>query len=160
MNIRECQLSDIDVITNFTLALYQHEKEPIIKPHPNLYENLRKWLTSEIKSDNSLLLLAEMKNKPLGFISASIEINDNGFVAQTTKGVIRILWVEPLQRNKKVADNLLNVAELCLKETGVHYIDCAYVSTNQLALNFWNNRGYTDISVTCRKVINTHSDQL
>lgn len=153
MNIRECTPDDLDTVTQYTLALHYHENETGIQPHPDLTDNLKRWLEAEIFSNNSLILIAEIDNKPIGFICAATVINDNGLIAQPLKGVIQLLWIEPVYRKKKAAEELVKMVEICLQETGVTYVECSFVEGNSMAKNFWGNQGYQVSSMTCRKFL-------
>jgi ribosomal protein S18 acetylase RimI-like enzyme len=153
LNIRECSQQDLDIVTNYTLSLHQHENEKGIQAHPNLKTNIRKWLQSEIDSTNSLILIAETDGNPIGFVCATTTINDNGFIAQPLKGIIQLLWVEEPNRQKKVAEKLIATIELCLQEAGVSYVECTYVDGNLSAKHFWRNQGYQVTSLTCRKFL-------
>jgi ribosomal protein S18 acetylase RimI-like enzyme len=153
LNIRECLSSDIDKITEFTLALHLHESDQQLVPHANFSDNLKKWLESELGSNNSLLLLAEKDQKAAGFVCASSVINDNGFLQQPLKGIIQLLWVEPEYRKRNIAQQLVNTVELCFKESGINYVECSFMVNNSLASHFWTQQGYIVNSVTCRKIL-------
>ncbi len=153
MNIRECSPDDLDTIIQYTLALHRHENETDLQPHPNLSDNLKKWLEAEIFSNNSLILIAEIDNKPVGFICAATVINDNGLIAQPLKGVIQLLWIEPAYRKQKLANELVKMVELCLQESGVTYVECSFVEGNSMAKNFWSEQGYQIAALTCRKFL-------
>lgn len=151
--LREASASDLEIITQYTIKLHQHEDDGKIKPHQNFAINLKKWLSSGLADPRSLFLIATQNDAPIGFIGATSIINDNGFLAHAMKGNIQLIWVEPDHRKKGVAEKLVDEIEHCFKEIGIDYVECSYTATNHLAEVFWSNNGYEKNSVTARKFL-------
>ncbi len=151
-NIRETSVKDLEIITQFTLKLHQHEDDGEIPPHQNFSVNLRAWLSSGLKDSNALFLVAEKNQCPIGFISAVCVINDNGFSSSPIKGLIQLLWVEPEHRKNLTAEMLVKKVEACFKEMAIGVVECNYTSSNQLAESFWKKQGYKKSSMTARKI--------
>jgi len=153
LQIREATIEDQNLITDYTLQLHHHESDISVEPHPNFENNLSAWILSELSNSQSLFLIATIDNLPIGFIGASSQINDNGFVKNPIKGIIQLLWVEPAYRQQHVAEQLLTNIDACFVELGIKYIECSFTATNTLAENFWMNNGYKITSLTARKII-------
>jgi diamine N-acetyltransferase len=153
LSIRLATPKDIDIITQWTIKLHQHENDGELKMHSNFNINLKKWLATELVNPNSLFLFAEFDNSPVGFIFSSSVINDNGFLASNMKGVIHLLWVEHSSRNRNIAGMLLNEVETCLSAIGISYIECNYTNHNNIAQSFWDKNGYKKASITARKIL-------
>jgi len=151
--IREATIEDLDIITQYTLALNQHEDDRLIPAHQDFEHNLKNWLALELKNSQSLFLLAEKNNRAIGFIGASSVINDNGFLANPVKGLIQLLWVDNSVRRHNVAAKLVEEIELCFKQVGIEYIECSYTCINNVAKIFWDTLGYSGHSITARKFI-------
>ncbi len=151
--LRQAKVIDIDIMTDFTLKLHQHEDDGTIEAHLNFHSNLKKWLSAELDNPNALFLIAEYEQCPIGFIGATSVINDNGFLANPLKGVIQLLWISSEYRNKHIANQLVAEVEICFKEVGIGYVECSYTNTNKLANKFWDKQGYKGNSITARKFL-------
>jgi len=153
LHIRQAQASDINTLVQWTLKLHSHEDDGVLNAHPNFNHNLENWLSTDIESPASLYLLAELNDQLLGFIGAIQVINDNGFLAQTMKGVIQLLWVEPSARQQGVAVKLLTEAENCFRNLGINYVECTFTTHNQQAKDFWQKMKYKNYSISARKIL-------
>ncbi len=153
VDIAQVTAEDIDLITRWTIALHQHEDDGKLKPHQHFEKNLKKWLSLEIDNNNSLFLLALIKQKPVGFIAGTSIINDNGLIAAPLKGFIQLLWVEEPFRKQKIAHSLLESIENCFLSIGIEYIECQYTKKNNLAHQFWQDKGYKANALIARKII-------
>jgi ribosomal protein S18 acetylase RimI-like enzyme len=155
--IRQASKKDLELITRFTIQLHHHESDNEITSHENFEVNLGKWLALEIENPNSLMLIADLKsseasNQPIGFISATSVINDNGFLRDPIKGVIQLLWVDKKYRTRKIAYSLVKNIEACFSNLGIKYVECSYTHQNSLAENYWAKCGYKKTSITARKI--------
>jgi len=153
--IRQATTDDLAQIVLFTHAIHIQEDDKSIPPHKNFLTNLEKWLLLELKNPLSLLLIAEIKNKSVGFISGSTVINDNGFLENPMKGIINLIWVEKEYRRKNIAQQLLINMEVCFKENSIALIEVSYTSKNMLAKKFWCSMDYDSYSITARKKLIT-----
>ncbi len=152
-SFREASLADLDIITQFTYQLHQHEDDGQIPINKDFFSNLRKWLSTELANPRSLYLIAEHNQEPIGFIGATSIINDNGFMENPIKGVIQLVWIELEFRKNHIAEKLVDEVEHCFKQIGIDYVECSYTASNQLAQGFWGKQGYEKNSITARKVI-------
>jgi len=152
-NLREAHLDDIELIYQLTLKLHIHEDDGSVKTHKQFETNLKNWLKVEFNNPRTLFLIAEDKGRVAGFISATSIINDNGFLASPIKGIIQLLWVEPQFRKHSIAKELVHNVESCFKEIGITYVECNYTSFNNQAKFFWSKLGYSENSITARKII-------
>ncbi|MBV1910141.1 MAG: GNAT family N-acetyltransferase [Kangiellaceae bacterium] len=153
MKIRQCDIKDLDIITEFTARLQKYENDGQLIYHPNFELNLKRWIEAEILSSNSLLLIAEVKGNPVGFIASSSSINDNGFLSDPIKGIVQLLWVEPHYRQQKFAKHLLENVETCFKELGINYVECSFTEKNKEVGSFWQANGYFSVAHTARKIL-------
>ncbi len=153
LTIEQANNDDLTTILNWTIQLHQHEDDGKLKSHIEFETHLSKWLKLEINNPNCLYLIGKIGGIPVGFIGAASIINDNGFLENPIKGVIQLLWVEPKHRQKHVALELVEEIEHCFREMGIHYVECTYTTSNQLAKSFWSKQGYIENSTTARKFI-------
>lgn len=149
--LREASESDLDIITQYTIKLHQHEDDNRIKPHQDFIVNLERWLSSELTNPRSLFLIATQDAVPVGFIGATSIINDNGFLASPMKGIIQLIWVEPDYRKQGLAELFVDEIEHCFKELGIEYVECSYTIKNVHAKHFWTKMNYEQNSITARK---------
>lgn len=145
--IRQATENDLDCLLDWSIKLHQHEQPQILKPSESFETNLKHWLSNELTNPNSLFLIADHQNKPSGFISGTVQLLDNGFTELKTKGYIQLLWVEQDARKERIAQQLLSIMELSLKECGIEYIECCHTANNNLAECFWQNQDYQPVTV-------------
>jgi len=155
VNIRQATMEDIKLIVKWTVELHHHEDDGDLKMHPNFHANIQKWLGQELDNSNSLFLIAQANEIPIGFVFATSILNDNGFLAEPMKGVVHLLWVDKNYRKQNTAGILVEEIEKCFSSLGITYIECNYTSNNQLAQFFWDKKGYQQRSITARKVLNS-----
>jgi GNAT superfamily N-acetyltransferase len=144
---------DVDVIHRWSLLIHQHEHSGVLKPHPEFSVRLHRWLSEEISNKNTLCLLAYYQDHPVGFILGSVELMSSGFTELNIKGIIKLLWVEPDYRKKKIARQLVDTLERCFKECGVSYLECHYTYKNDEARQFWNKVGFIPQTVGSGKLL-------
>ncbi|MDH5434600.1 MAG: GNAT family N-acetyltransferase [Gammaproteobacteria bacterium] len=150
---RQATKDDLSLISKWTYRLYKHEDDKQLKPHPDIKNNLSKWLSAELVNSNSLFVIAEIKGKPKGFIGAACVLNDNEFLMNPMKGVIQLLWLDKSIRHQGIASQLVKQIELCFQDLGISYVECGFTAKNQLAQNFWTRQQYLPCSITARKMI-------
>jgi ribosomal protein S18 acetylase RimI-like enzyme len=153
LTIRQAIVKDLEQLVGWTLKLHRHEDDGALAPHPEFKEKINHWLTMELENPASLYLIAETTKNAVGFIGASQIINDNGFLKNPLKGVIQLLWVEPMMRQTGIAKQLVNNVEHCFKQVGVRYVECTFTSHNLQASNFWSSMQYRNFSISARKIL-------
>ncbi len=153
LEIRQAAYSDLALIVSWTTKLHTHEDDGSIEVHENFSDNLFLWLKNELENSNSLFLIACDGATPMGFISGTSSINDNGLLKHSLKGIVQILWVEKPFRKMGVASQLLQSLTHCFQETGINYLECSYTLKNKLGRNFWLQNGFVENSITARKLL-------
>jgi len=152
-NFRQANVADLDLLLTKTLELHQHEDTGLL-PHAEHFESkLRSWLEHCLGDTNYLFILAYDGQTFAGFVGLTSVINDNGFLKYPLKGLIQLLWVEPEFRGLGIAGQLLRMAESCLKDIGVGFIEVNYTASNQLAQSFWQKSGYSPYATTVVKLL-------
>ncbi|MET1255030.1 GNAT family N-acetyltransferase [Aliikangiella maris] len=151
-SIRQANLTDLQQITQWTIALQQHEDSGELVLHEHFQLNIQRWLENEFANPNSLFLVAQNIDKPVGFILASSTINDNGLLKLQLKGIIQLLWVDPAYRHQQHARNLVNQVIACFQEIGIEYAECTYTANNQMAHQFWSSMGFAPCAISARKL--------
>lgn len=153
LNIRQANCQDLDLLVNWTYQLHLHEDDKKLAMHKDFKLNLSKWIQQQIDNPDCLFLIAEVEGNPVGFISGSTIINDNGFLLAPIKGLINLLWVEVEYRKQQIAEKLVLEIEKCFASIGITYIECHYTANNNLAQSFWENKQYLQSSITARKIL-------
>ena len=154
LSIRQANSEDLDLIIQWTMELHYHEDDGEIKTSKNFQKNLAKWLEQELSNANSLCLIADIDDRPVGFIAATSIISDNGFLEDPLKGLIHLLWIEVEFRHKNIAQSLVSEVEHCFKSIGINFVECNYTSNNEQAQSFWAAQEYQPKSITARKRLN------
>ena len=158
-SFREAAIDDISLIKQWTNDLMVHEaldKNTELPLADDIEQLIEDWLMNLITDNNSLIIIAsdEATNPPLnlGFIVGLLQLQPNNFTQFNMHGVIQMLWVDPKQRKKNLASQLLIHMEDTFKNLKVPYCDIQYSDTNKEAEAFWDKAGYTKVSHSCRKI--------
>jgi len=160
---RQANSDDLDQILVWTESLMEHEShgDEIEVPLANdIHQQLKKWLSDLIHDNSSLVIIAQSdidesrKNVPLGMIIGLLQLQPNEFTQFELHGVIQMLWVSQQHRKQGLARQLVNHMEQTFSNLNVPYCEVQYSTINGEAEGFWQNLGYTPVSVTSRKILN------
>ena len=91
---------------------------------------LERWL----KSSDDVMLVAENSDKIIGFVFFA-------YHTPTTKAVLENIWVDSVNRKTGLAEELFNEGMNRLKNIGCTYVVGFVSEKNQVARNFFINRG-------------------
>jgi len=159
-SFREATIDDISLIKKWTDDLMNHEaldnniELPLADDIEKLIED---WLMNLITDNNSLIIIAtdEAPSPPLdvGFIVGLLQLQPNNFTQFNMHGVVQMLWVDPAQRKKGLARQLVKHMEDTFINLNVPYCEIQYSDSNDEAVDFWENAGYKKISHSCRKIL-------
>ncbi len=157
IQFRESTASDLDILTDWTMQLMQHEAidEKLELPlKEDVRDRISNWLGTLIESDSALFIIAEDESKqPIGCVLGLLQLVPNDFIEVQVHGLIQMIWVDPTYRRKGVAEALLNHMESTYKNLDIPYCEISYSMTNLEAESFWQKHGYSPVSVTCRKFL-------
>ena len=152
---RKAESDDLDLLTQWTLELMQHEAidDSLEVPlKPDVDSKVENWLADLLKSDNALFIIAETEDKqPHGCILGLLQLAPNDFVVSPIHGLIQMVWVTPEHRRHGLAGQLLQHMEQTFRNLEVPYCDISYSVSNSEAEGFWQSNGYQTVSTSCRK---------
>ena len=152
---RKAESDDLDLLTQWTLELMQHEAvdDSLEVPlKPDIETKIENWLANLLKSDNALFIIAESEdNKAHGCILGLLQLAPNDFVASPIHGLIQMVWVTPEHRRHGLARQLLEHMEQTFRNLDVPYCEISYSVNNKEAKGFWLSNGYEPVSTTSRK---------
>jgi len=159
-SFREATIDDLSLIKQWTNDLMNHEaleKNIELPLADDINRLIQDWLINLITDNNSLIIIAsdETTNPPvsLGFIVGLLQLQPNSFTKFNMHGVIQILWVDPAQRKKGLAIQLVKYMEDTFKNLKIPYCEVQYSDSNDEALVFWEKAGYISVSHSCRKIL-------
>ena len=91
--------------------------------------------------DSCRLFVAELEGELVGFVFAEIE-GGAGPGAEPAPAWVHELWVEPAERERGVAAQLLAESDAFFAARGVKRVSVRVESSNAPALEFWARRGF------------------
>jgi ribosomal protein S18 acetylase RimI-like enzyme len=144
------------MLLQWTIALQSYEAEhgkamlPVVN---NLAPLLGNWLNDLLSNPNSLILIAEDSQGPIGFILGFLQIQPNPFTIFQSHGIIQLVWVEERVRQQGIAAKLVEQMTTVLRESGAGYIEIQHIAANVPAVQFWQNQGYEACGVIRRKFL-------
>jgi len=133
---RKATLDDLDRLIDLLLRLKRlnEEFDPLLKVRDDAASVGRKYLEEAIKSQNSLVVVAEASGKVVGFIKA--DIRERIFYTPKMEGNIVEFYLLPEYRRKGYGAQLLEYAINQLKERA-EIITAEFPSLNEISTKFY-----------------------
>lgn len=148
MDIRTAKSDEADEIASQWVALASGQREygSHILPDANR-STARDAVLRHIVADE--LTVAVEDGELLGFVMFTVESGE--FAQDTTRGLVRNIYVTPAERNRGVGTALLETAESALLERGAERLTLEVMADNEPARQFYRHHGYTPHRVTLEK---------
>ncbi|MDR6845599.1 GNAT family N-acetyltransferase [Flavobacterium granuli] len=136
-NIKPLFLNIMEYHSTFN-EIFEYDNDEISHIYPLIYKY--------IDENNSDIFIAEINNQIVGYIICT-KIERPRIFKLKTKGRIDGLYVSSNIRNSNIGSKLLDTA---VEWFGiVDYIEIEYTNQNNLAENFWKNKGFKLINNYC-----------
>ena len=97
----------------------------------------------QLDERDSLLIVAEVGNKIIGYCLARIQLNPP-FIRIRKNGVISNLFVEEAFRRRGIGRKLFDFARKWFEQKGVEHLLVTVVHHSPVAQGFWRAMGFTD----------------
>ena len=137
-------LSDLDAVVEawVDLAADQRQHGSQVLPEPN--RNAIRGVVGSHVLHGGLLVAREEGEAPVGDLVGFVTFGpeDGGFELDTSRGVIRHLWVREDRRDEGIGSELLDAAEQRLAERGIEQVSLEVLAENEAARRFYRERGY------------------
>ena len=159
--IRKAEASELDLIVEMQLSLQRHlencsssiwryteERKKLLR------QDYEKYLTDK----DSLLLVAELKGKVVGFISLNVTRRTDHL--PNIIGNIGSIYILENLRRQSIGKRLVREACQFFKSKNAENLYLRYVLGNSEGENFWKKLGFKPILVTAGTNINTVEDCL
>jgi ribosomal protein S18 acetylase RimI-like enzyme len=155
MKIRTATTDDADEITSqwLDLAAGQRSFGSHILPEENR-STAHDAVLRHVVADE--LTVATEDGSLLGFVMYTVETGE--YEQDTTRGLVRNIYVVPEHRNRGVGTALLEAAESTLSDRGVDRVGLEAMAENEPARRFYRRHGYTPHRIAFEK--STESDTL
>lgn len=118
------------------------DDEYYVEMSPELKDKFEKHLTESIEKDSPMILVAEINEKIVGFITYEIEENDYMDTKITKYGVIVEMYVDEKYREQGIASKLMNKVEAYFKSQNLSHVEIQLSTYNTNAMKFYSAKGY------------------
>jgi ribosomal protein S18 acetylase RimI-like enzyme len=153
--VRKPLETEVDTLAELVARLkaLNEELDPNYKTVGDLLDAARDYVAESLKSDDTILLVAEDTDigKVVGIIR--VEIRNRRFYEPRVKGVITDLYVHPSYRRKKVGALLIDKVIEELRSKGIDMLTAIYPVNNIIAREFYGSLGFTSLDVEVYKII-------
>ncbi len=145
---REAKAEDLDKLVELLIRQKRlnEEFDPLLRIRTDIAEVGRKYLENAMKSDNSIVVVAEDKGKIVGFLKA--DVRERIFYEPKSEGNISELYLMPEYRRKGNGVKLLEHGIKLLKQKGAEIITAEFPSLNEIATKFYTNLNFRAIIST------------
>lgn len=162
MRIRKASQKDLDALVQLWKQFMQEHEIMSLKANPNLKEHIkrkpnsenlvRRFFSSNIRSKQGLILLAQADKKPIGYCLAYVKANIPIYSTQKL-GYISDIFVKKEYRRQGVATKLKNYAQAWFKKIGLDFMSIAYYTVNKTARKTYTSWGFTNLHAEMRTKI-------
>ena len=154
--VKKAGLNDIDDLLVMIEKFYRFNEEfdPAWSVKEEARSAARELALKYIRDPSSVVLVAQIEGKTIGFIRA--EIRENPILENGRLGIIVELYVHPQYRRRGVAKRLVEEASKELASRGVNVVGAEFPAANSIAKAFYENLGFRPyISVYIKEVEGT-----
>ncbi|WP_282628314.1 GNAT family N-acetyltransferase [Empedobacter sedimenti] len=146
--IRLAVLKDVTKLKELLIQLLVHHQEfsTIYGVDLDYQNDIEQFFVDILAQKNIHVFVAEIENVLVGFIICSKHKRPNYFAIKS-KGRIDSLYVESSFRGKNLASQLVEKALENLHDE--NYIELEFTAKNQLANDFWLNKGFEILNHQC-----------
>lgn len=146
--IRLAVLKDVTKLKELLIQLLVHHQEfsTIYEVDLDYQNDIEQFFVDILAQKNIHVFVAEIENVLVGFIICSKHKRPNYFAIKS-KGRIDSLYVESSFRGKNLASQLVEKALENLHDE--NYIELEFTAKNQLANDFWLNKGFEILNHQC-----------
>lgn len=123
-----------------------------VDAHLRIKNDLPIWL----KSEECAFYIAQIDNEIVGFTAAFVWTPEPLYI-QKDEIYIRDLYVKPAFRRQKIAQKLVHSLENWAQDLGIEQMRLGTLSHNTLALQFWENSGFSILLTYLHKTLSTQN---
>jgi ribosomal protein S18 acetylase RimI-like enzyme len=164
--VEPATIDDLDRLLELWLALAEGQRDhgSRIDPGANA-DGIRESLAQHVVADGLLVARGDAgpngegddESAVVGFVMFAPD--DAGFERDSSRGVVRNVYVVPEARGQGVGTDLMDAAEQRLAEAGVDEVVLEAMADNEAARRFYRGRGYELHRVTMTKPLesDTHT---
>ncbi|MBI5449247.1 GNAT family N-acetyltransferase [Candidatus Gottesmanbacteria bacterium] len=145
--IRKGTVHDIELLRRINLSSFESNKD--FDPHIDMNwaksDAATAVFTDALTKNGYLVLIAELKGVPVGFLVLS----PKHYSYRTVRMIeLNILAVLPAYRSKGIGTVLTDYAKQWAKDEGYETMDVSVYTKNQRAIHFYERQGFSHIDVT------------
>lgn len=148
MNIRKAKIKDLkDVVElSYKSAIYHKKLTLYYDIDKDVKNILSKSLRKNIYSSNSCIFIAEENNKIIGYLLA-FKVNRPEMFKVKKAGLIADVFIKEEYRRKGIGDKLVKECFDWFKGDKISFVEINVEVSNKQAMNFWNKKGFKDVSI-------------
>ena len=154
MNTRKAKIKDLKDIVNLSYksAIYHKKLTPYYDTSKDVKEVLTESLKKNIYSSNSCIFVAEENSKIVGYLLA-FKVNRPEMFKVKKAGLIADVFIKEEYRRKGIGDKLIKECFDWFRGYKISFVEINVEVSNKQAMNFWNKKGFKDVSIEKYKKI-------
>ncbi len=149
--------ADRAILVAFAEAIQDHERDtnPKLYPGAVIARAYTAWMTSEVKANGGIILIARDDGHEVGFVCAWPAVDDDQLVRPEARAhaYVSDLYVAPDYRRQGLATSLLEAVESEMAERGCTRIRICAKASNRAALGCYSAFGFLPYEVILEKPI-------
>ena len=155
LEIDRARADELEAITDMwvRLARGQRAYDSYVRAEDNRTA-MRETLAAHQAADG--LLVARLDDRPVGFVSVSIE--RGSLELDAVRGTLSNLYVEPAHRGQGIGSALLEAVEDAFEDRGVDVVTLEVMADNEDARRFYREHGFEPFRVTMHRSLEDRSE--
>ena len=161
IRIRRARLADIPVLQKLEREFHRDERKIVLKENPRVKtyvqrrpvrdRTVARWVRNWIQSRNALVLIAEADDRPVGFSTASIDI-DKGIMQPRRFGFIGFVFVRRPYRGRGISSLMMEEMLTWFAKRKIKNVCLTVNADNKPARAIWKKWGFHDFVVFAWKL--------
>ncbi|HEV2167234.1 MAG TPA: GNAT family N-acetyltransferase [Thermoplasmata archaeon] len=150
IHLRAATEADVPALVALIVRLKRlnEEFDPLLKVREDVEERAAEVLRADLANPKGVVLAAEGvgpdRDKVVGVVRA--QVRERKFYLPELEGVILDIYLLPLYRRRGVGEFLLKETTHRLKALGAGVVTAEFPSNNEIAVRFYQKRGFRPIS--------------
>jgi ribosomal protein S18 acetylase RimI-like enzyme len=165
MHVRPANLHDLPLLMAMETEYARDQRRAVVRKNPRLRTHMRRrggetskivqressrWFRKHLKSRNSLVSIAEIGERPVGYSVVSIRANPP-MRALRRQGSVDVLFVRGDYRGRRISSLLMQRAMEWFAKRGIKHIGLEVISDNIRARAIYKKWGFYDFFVSMNK---------
>ena len=147
VKIRKANQKDVNSIVELAKKLIEYHRriDKIYRDGESFAPLFRRYLRREMKKPTTIVLVAEIEKKIIGYFMAKITKPKRAIFVVDKMGLITDAFIEKEFRRKRVGEKIFRELIRWFKKKKIKHIELSVNSRNTIGINAWKKFGFQEV---------------